>query len=144
MTTGYVVVDDALLLEWLVGDLDTAGDHLATSGSWWFRLARALLRDSGGSLARRMAAEPVDVRLRLLDGVLRLPTMVAILHPRETVAIAAGLSATHGLNLLAADALATAQVLEGRLLVSASDDGPRLRATAASLGIGYGTVVAAR
>ncbi|MEJ7846027.1 MAG: hypothetical protein WKF93_10310 [Acidimicrobiales bacterium] len=144
MTGDHVVLDDALLLEWLVGDLDTGGDQVATTGSWWFRLTRALLRSGDGVLARRMAAAPEDARRRLLEDVLQLPGTVAVLHPRQTVPVAAGLSAAHGLNLLAADALATAHVLGGRLLVSAADDGPRLRATAASLGIAYRAVASPR
>lgn len=134
-----VIVDDTVLLAWLAGDLDVGTGELATTSSWWFRLARALLGNRGGALGRRLAEAPADVRRRLRHDVVDLPTAVTVLHPRDTVALAAGLAATHGLNLLAADALATAQVLEGRLLVSAADDGPRLRTAAASLNIDYRT-----
>ncbi|CAN5818013.1 hypothetical protein BH24ACT3_BH24ACT3_12510 [soil metagenome] len=140
-SSGHVVLDDTLLLEWLIGDFAVESDEaVATTAAWWFRLARALLRDGGGALSRQLATSPEDLRRRLLEEVLDLPETVTVLHPRDTIAIAAGLSARHGLNLLAADALAVAQVLAGRLLVTVADDGPRLRAAATALDIDYRAV----
>lgn len=49
---------------------------------------------------------------------------LTVLHPRDTVPQAAVLSARHGLNLLAADALAAALALEAQILVAAHDGPP--------------------
>ncbi len=137
-----VVVDDHLLMLHLAGS-DTwlpRGALVATTASWWFRLAKALERGGGGSLSARVAGFADDDR-RVVEGLIRrLPDGVTVLHPRDTVPHAAVLSARHGLNLLAAEALATALVLDGRLLVAAQDDGPRLRAAATVVDIRYETL----
>ncbi len=60
---------------------------------------------------------------RVVEGLIRrLPEGVTVLHPRDAVPHAAVLSARHGLNLLAAEALATALVLEGRLVLRVKPD----------------------
>lgn len=140
--SGIVVVDDHLLTLHLAGH-DTwlpRGARVATTASWWFRLARALDRPGGGSLSALVSDFAAEDQQVVEGLVRRLPEDVTVLHPRDTVPHAAGVSARHGLNLLAADALATALVLDGRLLVAAHDDGPRLRAAAAAVEIPYGAV----
>lgn len=137
-----VVVDDHLLTLHLAGHDDwlPRGARVATSASWWFRLAKALDRAGGGSLSALIVGFSEDDR-QGIEGLIRhLPEGVTVLHPRDTVPQAAVLSARHGLNLLAADALATALVLDGQILVAAQDDGPRLRAAAASVDVRYEAV----
>lgn len=137
-----VVVDDHLLTLHLAGsDLWLPrGARVATTASWWFRLAKALEGAGGGSLSVLIAGLSRGDR-RAIDELIRhLPEDVTVLHPRDTVPQAAVLSARHGLNLLAADALAAALVLEAKILVSAHDDGPRLRAAAALVNVGYDAV----
>lgn len=140
--TSSVVLDDHLLLLHLAGRDPwlPPGHRVATTSSWWFRLVRASERTSGGSLSALLAALPADDRDRIERDIRRPPAHVAIAHPREIVPQAAALSAHHGLNLLAADALATALAVDGRIVVAAGDDGPRLRATAARLRVPYDVV----
>ena len=133
------MVDDHLLTLHLAGRDAWLPDgaHVATTASWWFRLSRALGRSGRGSLSTLIATLPGDDGAVVADLIRQLPEEVTIVHPRETVPQAGVLSARHGLNLLAADALATAIVLAGGLLVAAHDDGPRLRSAAASLKVHY-------
>lgn len=134
-----VVVDDNLLTLHLAGH-DAwlpRGARVATTASWWFRLAKALEGVGGGSLSALIAALSQGDR-RAIDELIRhLPGDVTVLHPRDTVPQAAVLSARLGLNLLAADALATALVFDAQILVAAHDDGPRLRAAATSVDVAY-------
>lgn len=134
-----VVVDDHLLTLHLAGHDSwlPRGARVATTASWWFRLAKALERAGGGSLSVLVAGFEEDDRWGIEDLIRHLPEGVTVLHPRDTVPHVAILSARHGLNLLAADALATALALEAQILVAAHDDGPRLRAAATSVELSY-------
>jgi hypothetical protein len=138
----YAVVDDQLLLLHLAGrdSWRPQGTEVATTASWWFRLARALERRGSSSLSRLVNTFEPDDREHLTRAITRLPARIAVAHPRQIVPHAAALSARLGLNLLAAEALATALVVDGRIVVSATDDGPRLRAAAATVGISYEAV----
>lgn len=137
-----VVIDDNLLVlhlagirSWLPQDVT-----VATTSSWWFRVARAVERAAQGSLSRLIvgATEGDEASVEAL--IRDLPEDVALLHPRAMVPVAAGLSARYGLNLIAADALATAIVLDGRVLVAVQNDGPKLRAAAAASSVAYDTI----
>jgi hypothetical protein len=137
-----VVVDDHLLTLHLAGH-DAwlpRGARVATTASWSFRLAKALEGAGGGSLSALIAGFTEDDRRGLEDLIRHLPEGITVLHPRDTVPQAAVLSARHGLNLLAADALATALALEAQILVAVHDDGPRLRAAATSVDVAYAAI----
>jgi hypothetical protein len=137
--SSYAILDDHLLLLHLAGrdPWRSHGTPVATTSSWWFRLARALERRETGSLSRLVDTFDPDDKERLTRSITNLPARIAVAHPRQVVPQAAALAAGLGLNLLAADALATALVIRGRIVVAASDDGPRLRAAAATIGVTY-------
>jgi hypothetical protein len=140
--TRVAVLDDHLLLLYLAGhDQWLSPDHqVATTASWWFRLARARARQGGGSLSALIVGLSGNDRDRLQRDIRRLPGRITVAHPRRVVPHAAVLSDRHRLNHLAAEALATAVALDGRIVVAANDDGPRLRASAAMLDVPYNTV----
>jgi len=97
-----IIVDDKLSLEALAGRLGT-NDVVATTWAFHFRLLRALEdqtrlgRLTRGSTAQlpRAAAEPPEAILQVLD-------------PRVITAEAADLAARQGLNLIAAELVASA------------------------------------
>ena len=124
-----IIVDDKLSLDALGGRFETVGP-VATTWSFYYRLLRAL-RDGGrwGTLSRsstagalRVAAEPPDSRLQVLD-------------PRPITDEAAQLAVRHGLNVLAAELVAAARRNRAAVHLSAPNVGLRWPAIMASEGI---------
>lgn len=73
---------------------------------------------------------------RLVAGRIEsLPGSIGLLDYRKLVPIMTALDAARPLNMLAADAIATAIVVDGRILVRT--DAPLVRAHALAVGIGY-------
>lgn len=110
-----LVIDDSLLFAVLAGtaaeDLQAAGDQGAifTTGSWYWRLSRALHgRTSTGSLSRAMADLTAAQRARVIVSVERLPDNVGLLSLRELVPVMTALDTGRPLNLLTAEAIAVA------------------------------------
>lgn len=64
-----------------------------------------------------------------------LPPSIGLLDYRKLVPIMTALDVEHPVNMLAADAIATAIVVDGRILVRT--DAPRVRVNALAVGIGY-------
>jgi hypothetical protein len=135
-----LVVDDAFLFAVLAEtapeDLQAALDQgeLFTTGSWYWRLARAL-HDAGsaGALSRGMDNLTVDQQARVTASVHRLPPQVGLLSLRELVPVMATLQAGRQLNLLTAEAVAVAVVLDASIVVTT--DSPLLSDSRARLGI---------
>lgn len=125
MTT---IVDDGLVLRLVLGG-DGGGGPLATTYAWWWRLGSAIRRGRGGELSRPALALSEMERAALIDTVDALPSRIDVPDPRALYPLASMLGAEHGLNLLAAEALAAAVALEADILVSV--DNPRLRRAAA-------------
>lgn len=137
-----IVIDDVLLLHVLAGaaaprlqDSFEAGE-VFTTGSWYFRLSSALRRHRvEGALTTafrslgRAEQELVQARLAVL------PDSIGLLDYRKLVPIMTALDVERPGNLLAADALATAIVVDGTILVRT--DAPLIRAAAVGLGVGY-------
>jgi hypothetical protein len=140
-----LVVDDALLLAVLAEtapeDLQAALDQgeLFTTGSWYWRLSRAL-RDMGtaGALSRGMDNLTVGQQARVIASIHRLPPQVGLLSLRELVPVMAALQVGRQLNLLTAEAVAVAVVLDASIVVTT--DSPLLSDTCARLGIEMGVV----
>jgi hypothetical protein len=120
-----IVVDDALLLVVLAR---TASDELtdalsagriATTGSWYWRLARALHDPaSAGALSRAFNELPVQRQAAVIAFVGRLPAEIATPSLRRLVPVMAAIDVGRRLNLLTAEAVATAVVLEGSIAVT--------------------------
>lgn len=111
-----IIVDDRLGLDVLSGRLNVG--KCATTWRFHYRLvrtlsdttARGVLSRAIGDEARAVVADPPAERLSILD-------------PREVTALAAEMSARHGLNLLAAELVASAVHHRAELYLSAANVG---------------------
>jgi hypothetical protein len=138
-----VVLDDHLLRDWMA-KRDSAlaeainGDQVATTNLWYARLCKSAARASSGALLQGWA---VEERRALIAGLIALPDDVMVIPMRGLAWLMGELSNDHrGLSTLGAEAVAAAINTQGRLLVSARDDGPGIRQCCRTLGIGYDAV----
>jgi hypothetical protein len=138
-----IVVDDHLLVDVLAGRrpalVDSTDDEpVFTTGCWFYRLARAAGASGTGTLTRRIEELPESaqraVRLRLDD----LPPDVGLLSLRVLVPIMQSLRVRRPLNMLNAEALAAAVVLDAPLVVRV--DSELLRSGAEDLAVDYRVV----
>lgn len=116
-----VVIDDHLLLEVLSGlrPGHSLGEEIYTTGCWYYRLTRAVMAGSGdGSLSGRFAALGEEGQRQALAGLTQLPASVGLLSYRTVVPIMGALRVRRPLNMLNAEALAVALVVEGDVIVS--------------------------
>jgi hypothetical protein len=135
-----VVLDDHLLRDWLAGP-DRAlrravrDEPVATTNLWYVRLCKSAASARGGALLGNWT---VAERRALARALTALPSDITVL-PMQPLAWRIGsLVADHsGLSTLGAEAVAAAEALEGRLLVSSRDDGPGIRQACAAVGIRY-------
>jgi len=137
-----IVVDDQLLLSVLS---DTAPDEITaavaggevfTTGSWYYRLGRAVTAGTGtGTLSGRFQALDEPVRQRVLASLEDLPEQIGLLSLRIVVPIMQALAVTRPLNFLNAEALGAALLLDASIAVTV--DAPLLRAGANDLSVGY-------
>ncbi len=137
-----MVIDDAVLLDVLAGlsknDILAAleDNDLFTTGCWYYRLSRAVHSDQvGGLLSRQLAGLDVERQVRVVAALDRLPDLVGLLSLRDLVPVMRALRVSRPLNLLNAEALAAALVLDAEFVVSTG--GPLLRQAAGELGVGY-------
>jgi hypothetical protein len=140
-----VIVDDALLLAILAEQesvsqalLITAAEtgEVFTTGSWYWRLARALARPGQGALSRALVASSEDEQRRVHNALDQLPPEIGLLSIRRLVPVMAALPGQ--LNLLTAEAVAAAVVLGAKIAVSTPS--PLLTAAAGSVGVGVDVV----
>jgi hypothetical protein len=120
-----IIIDDALLLAVLAG---TAPDELAasfvvaeiaTTGSWYWRLSRALHdQRSSGALSRGFAELGTERQAEVLASVERLPPEIALPSLRRLVPVMTELDVGRQLNLLTAEAIAAAIVLDASIAVT--------------------------
>ena len=120
-----LVVDDALLLallaETVTEDLQIAvnNSELFSTGSWYWRLSRALHdRASTGVLSRALDDLTPTQHARAIASVDRLPHEVGLLGLRELVPVMTALDTSRRLNLLTAEAVAVAVVLDATIVVT--------------------------
>ena len=132
-----VVIDDHLLRDVLLEReppwLRRArrGGALITTGSWYYRLCGALHdAEVAGSLSGPAAELPLELRLGVMERVVRLPSSIQLLSLRDVAWVAAGVGRRHGLNLLAAEALSAAMFFEAAIATGAGNLPPRLAAAA--------------
>ncbi len=121
-----LVIDDALLLDVLArvveGDVQDAADagEVFTTHSWYWRLARALHDEtSTGSLTRRFRALELEAQAVVLADLERLPPEIGIVSSRRLIPVMATLDAGRRVNLLTAEAVATARMTDATIAVTA-------------------------
>jgi hypothetical protein len=137
-----VVVDDRLLLDCLAGRApEPVGSELEmggvfTTSAWYFRLGRAAFGSSGaGALSNRLQELEQVIQDRIRSGLQDLPLSIGLLHPRVVVPVMFALRVRRQLNVLTAEALAVALVVQARVVVTT--DAPLLRAGSGELGLDY-------
>jgi hypothetical protein len=96
--------------------------QLATTGHWYLRLCQAVLAatDRTGVLSTPFANLTAEQRERAMAALLELPDDIELLSLRQLAPVIGRLSQRHSLNLLAAEALAAATVLEAEVFLTAS------------------------
>lgn len=121
-----VVVDDRLLLAVLAGvapreiALAAQTGDVFTTGSWYYRLGRAANDPSmQGVLSKAVFALPAARQARVLGAIDKLPGEIGLLSLRRLVPVIADFEPALHLNLLAAEAAASAYVLKARVVVTA-------------------------
>jgi hypothetical protein len=140
-----LVVDDALLLLVLAGSapsrLDDAFEagELFTTGTWYYRLANSLRsKPIEGALTTAFRSLGPAEQTRVQARLRALPASVGLLDYRKLVPIMTALDVQRPVNMLAADAIATAIVVDGSILVRT--DAPLVRTNATAVGVSYEVV----
>ena len=131
-----VVLDDHLLRDWLAGP-DSAlrrairRDSLATTNLFYARLCKVAARQSGGTL---LDGWDPDERGALLAALVALPDEFEVVPMRDLAWRMGQLIAGHrGLSTLGSEAVAAAEYLGARVLVSSRDESPGIRDACRSL-----------
>ena len=137
-----IVVDDHILFDVLAGratdtlqtELDRGG--LFTTGCWYYRLARAVGAGAGtGQLSGLLGTLNEEEATRFRTAIDTLPAEVGLLSLRFVVPVMQALRVRRPLNMLNAEALAAAVLLDASLLVSV--DSALLRSGAADLAVDF-------
>lgn len=131
-----LLIDDALLLRVIAQtagpDLLTAASRgeVFTTGTWYYRLARATRQaEWTGALSSTLVTMPSVTRLQVVTALESLPEEIGLLEFRVLVPTMAAFRLGTPLNLLAAEALAAAVLLDAEILVAT--DAPLIRRGAA-------------
>ena len=137
-----IVIDDQLSLATLSdaapAEISTAvaRGEVFTTGSWYYRLGRAVTAGSGtGALSGRFQALDEPVRRGVLASLEELPDEIGLLSLRVLVPVMQALAVTRPLNFLNAEALGAALVLDATIAVNV--DAPLLRSGATDLAVTY-------
>lgn len=123
-----IVVDDRLLFDVIAGTepaelLDAARGGVATTFSWYFRLARAIASERvEGALSRHYSGLPADRQAQVRGVLDDLSDRVEIVGAKEAVPVMTALATVVSVNVLTADAVATALILDAPILVSTRSD----------------------
>ncbi len=127
-----ILVDDHILAARYseASDQRASAIPLATTCCWWWRLASAIAGRRGGALSRLLGDVPEP-----LGAMEALTEDVRILDLRTLIPMMSGFAAAYRLNLLAAEALAAAELLGADIVVG--QDTPRLREAARVRGVTY-------
>lgn len=137
-----VVIDDHLLRQILLEQepdwvAQARGqDGLFTTGSWFYRLCRSLQDpEVVGALSGPIAALPHQLRVGVIQRVVSLPASIQLPSLRDMAWTVADLASRHGLNLLAAEALAVALGSQGAIATTGGNLPPKLEAAALREGV---------
>lgn len=138
-----VLLDDHLLRDWMARRDDAlieavASEPVATTNLWYVRLCKSAARATGGAL---LGGWDDEERRALVAGLVALPAEITVSPMRKLAWRMGELIADHqGLSTLGAEAVAAAETLKARVLVSARDDGPGVRAACSVVGVDYGVL----
>ncbi|MGH9124757.1 MAG: hypothetical protein ACRDZ8_08530 [Acidimicrobiales bacterium] len=134
------VIDDATLLAVLTRRAgphllsDAAAGSVLTTGTWYYRLHRALHDPaSTGSLSTMVAALSSSAQNQLLTALDDLPPEIVVPGPRVLVPVMGALRLRRRVNHLSAEALATALISAATIRVAVET--ALLRDACADLGI---------
>jgi hypothetical protein len=135
-----VLLDDHLLRDWLSGPDPSlkralSRAQIATTNLWYARLCKSAAGHAGGAL---LGAWSETERAAVIGGLIALPEQVLILPMKDRAWRMGQLAIQHhGLSMLGAEAVSTAEHLSARVLVSSRDDGPGIRNACVSLRLRY-------
>jgi hypothetical protein len=138
-----VLLDDHLLRDWLVGPdgaLKRAmgPSTVATTNLWYVRLCKSAAGYGGGALLGSWSGDERDA---VIAGLIALPDAVQVVAMTELAWRMGQLANQYsGLSTLGAEAVAAAERLSARVLVSSRDDGPGIRGACGALGVSYKAV----
>jgi hypothetical protein len=125
-----VLLDDHLLRDWLAGP-DTALQRavartpVATTNLWYARLCKSAAGHGGGALLGSWSGKEREV---VIAGLIALPESLTVVPMIELAWRMGQLAQEHvGLSALGSEAVAAAEQLGARVLVSSRDDGPGIR-----------------
>jgi hypothetical protein len=131
-----VLLDDHLLRDWLAGP-DSAlrrairRDSLATTNLFYARLCKSAAGQRGGTLLGGW--DPIE-RDALIGSLLALPDEFEVVPMRDLAYRMGQLTAAHrGLSTLGSEAVAAAEYLGAKVLVSSRDESPGMRDACRSL-----------
>lgn len=133
-----VLLDDHLLRDWLAGP-DTAlkravgRSEVATTNLWYVRLCKSAAGHGGGALLGSWSGKERDAAIA---GLIALPESISVVAMTDLAWRMGQLVHEHvGLSSLGSEAVAAAERLGARLLVSSRDDGPGIRNACGALNI---------
>ncbi len=138
-----VLLDDHLLRDWLAGP-DSAlrrairRDSLATTNLFYARLCKSAAGQSGGAL---LGGWDPGERGALIAALVALPDEFEVVPMRDLAWRMGQLVAEHrGLSTLGSEAVAAAEHLGARVLVSSRDESPGMRDACQSLQLHHATL----
>lgn len=113
--------------------------EVASTNLWYARLCNSAAAHGSGALLGSWSGEE---REAVIAGLIALPESVLVVPMIGLAWWMGQLIRDHnGLSLLGAEAVAAAESLNSRLLVSALDDGPGIRNACVALRIPYKTLI---
>ncbi len=116
---GRLLIDDRLLIEYLLVGLKERGD-LHTTSYWYYRACRAAVAGAGGHLSGPFAKLGEAHQRVAIRSLLVLPSEIVLPEARSIVPIMARLAERHPrLNVLNLEATAAAVSLDATVLLSA-------------------------
>ena len=139
----WVVLDDHLLRDLLADDVpaelaEVLDRHQpATTNLYLYRLSKSVVSARGGALTSGWTA---GQRRALGSSLLALPDSIEIVPLRTLAYRMAEISESHRVSTLGAECVAAAEHLDASICVWSGDDGPGIKAAAATLGIDYRTI----
>ncbi len=131
-----LLVDDRCLSAHLRGTA-VEDEPVFTTGLWYFRLCQAVLGPGSvsGKLSGPIASLPSTQRAAALRSLLELPEHIGLLSLRDLSPAMAQLRNRHKLNLLNIEALAAANKLNAKVVLTS--DSPALQAALDDEGLAW-------
>ena len=133
-----VLLDDHLLRDWLAGPdaalkRAVARSGVATTNLWYARLCKSTAGHGGGALLGAWSGKEREV---VIAGLIALPESISVVPMTDLAWRMGQLVHDHvGLSTLGSEAVAAAELLGARVLVSSRDDGPGIRNACGALKI---------